>query len=321
MRVLITGGAGFIGANLARRLSASDAVDHLVVLDDLSSGSEANLDELDVEFIKGSILDRALLREAVAGVDAVVHLAANASVIASVQDPLTTHDVNTSGTVNVLEEVRRAGSAQVIFASSSAIYGEDPTERKHEALRPQPISPYAVSKLAAESYVSSYVRVYGISALSFRFFNVFGPLQPADHPYAAAIPAFVGKAIAGEPLTVFGSGEQTRDFVYVGEVAAIIEQAIRSRTSSAEPVNLAGGCGITINELIAAIEERLGHRVEVRHLPPRLGDIVHSVADVSTLRGLFPALPPVPLADGLDRTIEWFGGSVRAGAVARTALQ
>ena len=310
MRVLITGGAGFIGANLARRLSRSAAVDELVVLDDLSTGSQSNLAGVDLELLKGSILDRELLRRAVAGADVVVHLAANASVTASVEDPLSTHAVNVTGTLNVLEEVRRTGSAQLIFASSSAVYGEDPTEHKHEGLRPQPISPYAVSKLAAESYVSAYVRVYGITALTFRFFNVFGPLQPSDHPYAAAVPAFVSKALTGEPLTVFGDGEQTRDFVYVGEVAAVIEQAIHARTSSAEPVNLAGGRAITVNGLITAIETALGHPVDVVRLPRRPGDILHSVADVSRLRGFFPTYDATPLTEGLDATIEWFGGQV-----------
>ena len=305
MRVLVTGGAGFIGGNLARRLSAAAAVDHLVVLDDLSSGSLANLAGLDLEFVKGSILDRSLLREVVAGADVVVHLAAITSVTASVENPLATNEVNLTGTLNVLQEATRS-AAHLIFASSSAVYGDNPAPCKHEQLRPEPVSPYAVSKLAGECYVSAYVRVYGLKALSFRFFNVFGPLQPSDHPYAAAVPAFVGSALAGRPLSVFGSGEQTRDFVYVDTVAATIEQAITAGIQSAEPVNLAGGQGITINDLVAAIEQRLGPSIEVAHLPARPGDVLHSVADISRLRSWFPTVARVPLGVGLDRTIEWF---------------
>ena len=306
MRVLITGGAGFIGGNLARRLAASEAAYHLVVLDDLSSGSLANLAGLELEFVKGSILDRALLRELVAGADAVVHLAANASVAASVENPLATHEVNATGTLNVLAEAAAGGRPHVVFASSSAVYGDNPAQRKHEGLRPRPVSPYAVSKLAGESYVSAYARVFGLKTLSLRFFNVFGPLQPSDHPYAAAVPAFIGNALAGKPLPVFGSGEQTRDFVYVETVAATIEHAIAAGIGSVEPVNLAGGRAITINELIAAVEQRLGHPLEVLRLPARPGDPLHSLADVSRLRALFPALPEIELGEGLDRTIEWF---------------
>ena len=237
MRVLITGGAGFIGANLARELCA--AGDDVVVIDDLSTGNARNLDGLDVDLRVGTILDQDLLDSAATGVDAIVHLAAIPSVPLSVADPVASHHANITGTLMVLEAARRAGDAHVTVASSSAVYGSDPELPKHEGMRCLPVSPYGVGKLAAEAYAIAFTECYGLPTLALRFFNVFGPLQHAGHAYAAVIPAFVDAAIAGRPLPLEGDGSQTRDFVYVGTVVKVLATAARRRVVSPTPVNLA----------------------------------------------------------------------------------
>ena len=217
MRVAVTGGAGFIGANLCRRLLATDGVDSVAVLDDLSNGLRSNLDGLDVSFVEGTILDDAALDTAFAGADAVVHLAALGSVPRSVANPVASHAANATGTLMVLEAARRHGDLHTIVSSSSSVYGSNPTLPKHEGLATRPISPYGASKLAAEGYTLAWGATYGLPVLAFRFFNVFGPLQAAGHVYAAVIPAFVDAALAGQPVTVHGDGTQSRDFTYVDD--------------------------------------------------------------------------------------------------------
>ena len=303
MKIVVTGGAGFIGANLCRVL-VTRGVD-VIVVDDLSTGDRSNLDDLPVDLRVGSILDGDLLTQACAGADSVVHLAALASVPGSIKDPAGTHAVNATGTLRVLEAARRAG-AHVIVASSSAVYGDDPSPRKSEKLAVRPLSPYAVSKVATEAYATAWQHCYGLPTLAFRFFNVFGPLQPADHVYAAVVPAFVSAALAGRPLTVFGDGRQTRDFVYVGTVAGLLAEAALERRMHPSPVNLALGMQTTVLELIALLEAAVGHPLERRHEPPRAGDIRDSHADDALLRGLFPTLAPVSLPDGLAQTVGWF---------------
>ncbi|MGW5590375.1 NAD-dependent epimerase/dehydratase family protein [Streptomyces sp. NPDC003857] len=218
MKVVVTGGAGFIGANLCRELISRRSVGRVVALDDLSTGAAANLAGTGAELVEGSILDRDLLEDVVDGADAVVHLAARPSVPRSLADPFATHEVNATGTVRVLEACRRHHT-QLVAASSSSVYGSVTALPKHEGLPTRPLSPYAASKLATESYVLSYGHAFGLPALAFRFFNVYGPLQPAGHAYAAVVPSFVDAALRGRPLTVFGDGHQTRDFTYVGTVA------------------------------------------------------------------------------------------------------
>lgn len=304
MRVVVTGGAGFIGANTARVLSTTGV--QVVVVDDLSSGLRANLDGLDVTFHEGSVLDRGLLDVAFTGADAVIHLAAVPSVPRSVVDPMTSHHANATGTLEVLEAARRAGGPQVVLASSSAVYGANPELPKHEGLRPAPMSPYAVSKLATEAYAVAYSHCYGLEVLPLRFFNVFGPLQPAGHAYAAVVPAFVDAALAGRPVPLHGDGSQTRDFTSVGSVAGVLHRAVAERISSPEPVNLAFGSRTSLRELLGMIERLLGRSVEVERHPLRPGDVPHSQADSTRLRALFPDLEPVALTDGVRETIEWF---------------
>lgn len=309
MRVLITGGAGFIGANLARVLT--EAGNETVVLDDLSTGTTANLDGVGVEFHEGSVLDAELLDDTCRGADAVVHLAALASVPRSIADPMATHHANATGTLQVLEAVRRAGAPHVVVASSSSVYGANPTMPKQEDMRAEPMSPYAVSKLATEAYALAYHHAFGLDVLPLRFFNVFGPLQPAGHAYAAVVPAFVDAALARRPLPVHGDGTQTRDFTFVGTVARVIADALARRVTSSEPVNLAFGGRTSLNELIELLERQLGRTVDRQDLPPRAGDVPHSQADCTRLLALFPEVEPVPLEGGLRETVEWFESAPR----------
>jgi UDP-glucose 4-epimerase len=310
VRIVITGGAGFIGANLARALLEADSRHEVVVIDDLSTGFEANLEGVDVDLRVGSILDRAVLDAAIAGADAVVHLAARPSVPRSIIDPVASHAVNATGTVEVLEAVRRVAGdglmAHVVVASSSSVYGSNPALPKHEDLATRPVSPYAASKLATESYALAWGASYGMDVLAFRFFNVFGPLQAAGHAYAAVVPTFIDAALAGRPLPVHGDGTQSRDFTYVGSVCRVIVEALARQVSSREPVNLAFGSRVTLLELIEVLEAELGHPVEREHLPVRAGDVPHSQADSGRLRALFPDLDPVPLVDGVRATVDWF---------------
>ena len=303
MRVLVTGGAGFIGANLCRTLLATGAVE-VIVLDDLSTGSLDNLDGCDVEVRVGSVLDADAVGRACTGVQAIVHLGALGSVPRSVADPTTSFAVNATGTVNVLEAARRA-SAHVLFASSSSVYGSNPALPKHEDLAPRPMSPYAASKLAAESTVLAYSSSYALPVLAFRFFNVYGPLQRAGHAYAAAIPAFVHAALRGEPVTVFGDGSQSRDFTFVDTVCEVLTDAVIRRVTSAEPVNLAFGSRIRLNDIIDRLSQVLGSSLNVRYAAPRVGDVLHSSADDTRVRALFPAVRPVALDVGLAATVEW----------------
>lgn len=304
VKVVVTGGAGFIGANLCRVLARSGM--DVAVLDDLSTGARSNLDGVDATLVEGSILDRDVLDEVVSGASSIVHLAAVPSVPRSIADPVTSHAVNASGTVEVLEAARRAGGVHVVLASSSSVYGRNPELPKHEGLRCEPMSPYAASKLAAESYAVTYATSFGLDVLPFRFFNVFGPLQAAGHAYAAVIPAFVDAALAGRPLPVHGDGTQSRDFTYVESVTNVLSEAVLRRVSSAGPVNLAFGSRTTLLDAIALLGGILGRRLDVEHLPPRPGDVPHSQADGTRLHATFPDLSPVPLRTGLGRTVAWF---------------
>jgi UDP-glucose 4-epimerase len=306
MDVLVTGGAGFIGANLCRRLTEMDEIGRVVVLDDLSTGFRSNLDGVAVELVEGTFLDPATLDRCARGCGAIVHLGARPSVPRSIADPVASHAANATGTVQVLEAARRADGAHVVVASSSSVYGSNPTLPKHEDLATRPLSPYAASKLAAESYALAYASSYGLPTLAFRFFNVFGPLQAAGHAYAAVVPAFLSAALAGDPLVVHGDGRQSRDFTFVDTVTAVLADAVVRTVTSACPVNLAFGTRTTLLELIGEIETALGHAVEVEHVERRAGDVDHSQASNERLRELFPDILPTSLGDGLAATIDWF---------------
>lgn len=305
MNVAVTGGAGFIGSNLCRALLASGTAERVSVIDDLSNGSPANLDGIDVTFVEGSILDDDALDAAFDGADAVVHLAALGSVPRSVAEPLASHHANATGTLMVLEAARRHGGLHTVVASSSSVYGSNPTLPKHEDLATRPMSPYGGSKLATEGYALAWGATYDLPVLAFRFFNVFGPHQPAGHVYAAVIPAFVDAALRGVPVTVHGDGTQSRDFTYVDTVTATITDALRRKVTSHDPVNLAFGTRISLLDALAELEQILGRPVARDHIANRAGDIPHSQADNTRLRALFPDIVPVPFPKGLAATADW----------------
>ena len=304
MRVLVTGGAGFIGSNLCRRLVAEPDIE-VVAVDDLSTGSATNLDGADVDLREGSVLDADLVEQALAGADGVVHLAARPSVPRSVADPVGAHEVNAAGTVVLLEALRRRGGVPVVLASSSSVYGDNPELPKHPGLAPMPASPYAASKLAAEAYALAYQRTYGLPVLALRFFNVYGPRQPAEGGYAAVVPAFVDAALHDRPLTIHGDGTQSRDFTFVDTVTEILVDAVRRRVTDPVAVDLAFGTRTDLLTVVAMLEDVVGHPLAVTHAEPRPGDVAHSQADPTRLLERFPEVSPVGLQDGLRTTVAW----------------
>lgn len=306
MKVVVTGGAGFIGANLCKRLLSDPVITEVVAFDDLSTGFRSNLDEVDARLEEGSILDPYHLARALEGAASVVHLAARPSVPRSVIDPMASHVANATGTMNVLEAARNHGDVQVIVASSSSVYGSNPTLPKHEELATRPLSPYGASKLATEAYTVAYGSTYGMKTLAFRFFNVFGPLQAAGHAYAAVVPAFIDAALKGHPLEIHGDGTQSRDFTYVGTVAETIATAVTEQISSNGPVNLAFGTRTSLLDLISMLEDQLGTTVERNHVAVRSGDVPHSQAANERLLALIPGIAAVSLEEGLRETITWF---------------
>ncbi|MGC4834295.1 NAD-dependent epimerase/dehydratase family protein [Micromonospora vinacea] len=310
---MVTGGAGFIGSNLVRALVDTPQVDEVVAVDDLSTGSLDNLLDVPVRLVAGTILDPEVLDDALSGAASVVHLGALGSVPRSIDDPLRSHHANATGTLTVLEAVRRHQVPQVLLASSSSVYGANPVLPRQEGLRPMPVSPYAVSKLATEAYAIAYASCFGMKVLPFRFFNVYGPRQAADHAYAAVVPRFVRAALDGSPLQVHGDGTQTRDFTYVGSVTSVIVDAILRGVSSPDVVNLAFGARISLLELIGELESVLGRRLEVVCGPSRAGDVHDSQADSSRLQELFPEFRRFPLRVGLEATVSWMSGRVPAG--------
>lgn len=302
MKVVVTGGAGFIGANLSAELVRRGH--HVVVLDDLSTSAESTVDALDVELMVGSVLDPDAVAAACHGAASIVHLAAVPSVARSLKAPRRSHDVNVTGTLAVLDAARDVG-AHLVVASSSSVYGRNPTQPRSEDLAPAPASPYAASKLAAETYALAYQESFGLRCLAVRFFNVFGPLQRYDHAYAAVLPAFIHAGLTGEPLTIHGDGEQSRDFTFVDTVVEILADSVDRAVTSRDPVNVAFGTRTTVNEAADMVSELLRRPLPVVHLPERPGDVRHATADSGKLRTLFPGVRPVPLRTGLSRTIAW----------------
>lgn len=308
MRVLITGGAGFIGSNLCRALSSAVGIHETLVLDDMSTGSRSNLTDLPVTVIKGSILDADLMGDAIQGINSVVHLAARPSVPRSLEDPRASHDANATGTLNVLEAARQAG-AHVVVASSSSVYGSNPQLPKVETMATRPLSPYAASKLATESYALAWGSSFSMSTLAFRFFNVYGPMQSASHAYAAVVPSFLDRILRGEPLKVYGDGEQTRDFTFVQTICSVIVEAVTTERSHGTPVNLALGTRTSVNHLIEIMKDVTGLDADVEYLEPRKAEVPHSSADPTLLKSLFPEVQAVSLREGIAATYQWMAGN------------
>ena len=306
MKVLVTGGAGFIGSNLVRALL--DRGDDVRVLDNFSTGSRRNLQVLehDVEVVEGELRSYERVHNAVRGTEIVFHLGALGSVPRSVQDPLTSSAVNIEGTLNVQLAARDEGVRRVIFASSSSIYGNQPELPLRETMAPDPISPYGVAKLAAERYCVSFSRVYhSFETVVLRYFNVFGPMQDPTSQYAAVVPRFITAVAAGEPVTIFDDGDQSRDFTYVDNVVAANLLAADAEGASGRIFNISAGAPTTVNELADTIARLLGKPVERTYLPPRPGDLRNSWADVTEARELLGYEPQVGLEEGLRRTAEY----------------
>jgi len=306
--ILVTGGAGFIGSHLVDRLLKDGF--NITVLDDLSTGKLDNLashkDKENFHFIRGDIRDSDLVKRALKDVDAVFHAAALVSVSRSVEDPILTNEVNVTGTLNLLKACLDSNIKRFIFSSSTAIYGDTKTLPISEDIVPQPISPYAVSKLAAENYTQVFYEVYGLETVCLRYFNVYGPRQEYG-PYSGVITIFINRLKHGEPPIVYGDGEQTRDFVEVQDVVEANMLALRKRDAVGQIFNIATGLPTTVNRLAELLQEIVG-RTELKpvHAKPRLGDIRYNHADIGKARKILGYEPKVSLKAGLTRLVEWW---------------
>ena len=300
MRVLITGGAGFIGSHIAEYFNGKAEIR---VLDNLRSGYRKNLDGIDAEFLEGDIRDRKTVAEAIRGVDYVFHLAAMVSVPESMFKIQECVDINVNGLLVVLEEAEKAGVKKLCFSTSAAIYGDNPVVPKIETMIPEPKSPYAITKLDGEYYCGMFTREGRLKTACLRYFNVFGPRQDPKSAYAAAIPIFTAKAVANEDITIFGDGEQTRDFIYVKDiVSANVFMAMHDFTGV---YNIAYGKRITINDLVKQIVDVTGSKSRVLHLAERPGDVKHSMAGVDKLKST-GFKPEYTFEIGMEKTIRFF---------------
>jgi UDP-glucose 4-epimerase len=315
---LVTGGAGFIGSHICEALVARG--DGVRVLDDLSSGRLENLPGggAPVELVRGSLGDPSACRKAVAGVAGIFHEAAQVSVPRSIEDPLASYETNVRGTHLLLEAARAAGVRRVVYAASSAAYGDSPTLPKVETLLPQPLSPYASGKLAGEHLLRAYASCYGMRTVSLRYFNVFGPRQADDSPYTGVIALFVRALLRGEAPLIHGDGLQSRDFTYVSNVVdANLAAMERELDEPGAVINVGSGSRITLVELYAALSEELGVRIAARHAPPRAGDVRESLASVEKARALLGYEPRIGWREGLKRTVAWYRARIAAPGQAR----
>jgi nucleoside-diphosphate-sugar epimerase len=304
---LVTGGAGFIGSNLVHVLCARG--ERVRVLDNFATGREENLRgvEARIDLHRGSITDPQAVAAAMQGVDYVLHQAALPSVQRSVEDPIETNTVDVSGTVNVLDAARRAGVKRVVYAASSSAYGETPTLPKAETMIPDPLSPYAVAKLAGEHYCRVFFLNYGLETVALRYFNVFGPRQDPKSQYAAVIPNFVTAALRGTQPLIYGDGEQSRDFCFIENVVeANLLACTAPKEAAGQVFNVACGERTTLLDVITALSEIVGRRIEPRHAEARTGDIRHSLADISRAKRLLGYSGRVGFAEGLRRTVAWY---------------
>ncbi|MDR3460021.1 MAG: NAD-dependent epimerase/dehydratase family protein [Verrucomicrobiae bacterium] len=307
MKILVTGGAGFIGSHIVEHFQCNGEVR---VLDNLRSGFRQNLAGLEHEFIEASILDREAVRRAMLGVDYVFHLAATTSVPESLAKPAECENININGTRVVLEEAARAGVKKLVFSSTAAIYGDNPVVPKVETMTPEPKTPYATTKLEGERLCCRFAERGDLPTVCLRYFNVFGPRQDPGSDYAAVIPVFLRRALNHEPITIYGDGEQTRDFIYVQSVAAA-NAHFATPSSVGGVFNVAGGERMTINDLAATICDQTGSRSKLVHLPDRAGDVKHSMASIKRLEST-GFVPRGGLAEGLKATADFYTDKIAA---------
>ena len=305
MRYIVTGGAGFIGSNLADALSRQNEV---IIIDNLATGRRANIDHLidcsRVTFIEGSVNNLDLLKETFPGTDGIFHQAAIPSVPRSMKDPLSSNEANVTGTLNVLVAAKDCGVPAVVAASSSSVYGDTPSLPKHEGMVLNPLSPYAVTKLANEHYGRVFSDLFGIRTTFLRYFNVYGPRQDPKSEYAAVIPKFITRLLSGKPPIIYGDGEQTRDFTFVADV---VQANVRAMQSDARGVfNIAYGHRISLNDLASHLMDIIGARCKPIYEAPRAGDVRDSLADITRARATFRYDPQYPIEEGLKQTVEWF---------------
>jgi len=301
---LVTGGAGFIGSHLVRRLVAEGVA--VRVVDNLSTGQSARLEDLrgSIEFIEGDLADDRVSDEVVEGVDYVFHQAAVPSVQRSVRDPIATNRANVTATLNLLESCRRAEVRRFVYAASSSAYGDTEILPKTETMSPNPLSPYALQKLVGEHYCKLYYYLYGLETVSLRYFNVFGPNQDPHSEYSAVIPKFISALLATEPITVYGDGEQSRDFTYVDNVVEANLVAIRASDAPGKVFNIGCGERISLNTLIHLLKRILGAEATVNYSDPKPGDVRHSLADITLASCILGYSPKIMVEEGLGRTVE-----------------
>jgi len=303
---LVTGGAGFIGSNLVDELLRRG---HRVrVLDNLSTGRPENLAAVRerIDFFNADICNLETIRPCFAGVDYVLHLAALPSVPRSVADPISANRVNIEGTLNVLLAAREAGVKRVVFAASSAAYGDNPILPRVESHEPRPMSPYALTKVAGEYYCQIFTRLYGVEAVALRYFNIFGPRQNPHSQYSGVLSKFIAAYIEGTTPTIFGDGEQSRDFTYIDNVVDATLRACIAPDAPGKVINVGVGGRFTLNQTIALLDQIFGKQVTPRYDPPRSGDVLHSQADISLARQVLGYEPKVPYEQGLKKTVEWY---------------
>jgi len=312
-RYLVTGGAGFIGSNMVEALVKQGAA--VRVADNFSTGRRENLAGVvdQIELLEGDLAELDFARYAVREADYVLHQAAIPSVPRSVADPIATNQAGVVATLNLLVAAKEAGVKRLVFASSSSVYGESVGAAKHEDLRPAPLSPYAVSKLAAEQYCMSFYTVYGFEAVALRYFNVFGPRQDPASQYSAVIPKFITALLKGGSPTIYGNGEQTRDFTFVGNVIAANLHALTAPDAPGQCFNIAMGQATSLNQLVDMLNELIGTNIQPAYAPPRKGDIKHSTAEVAKIREVLGFKSEISLIEGLRETAEWYRRETRQG--------
>jgi UDP-glucose 4-epimerase len=304
---LVTGGAGFIGSHIARALVEQGA--RVRIIDNLSTGYEANLNEIggDIDFLKASITDADALKRALEEVELVFHEAAIPSVPKSVKQPGETHDASVNGTFALLLAARDSGVRRLVYAASSSVYGDQRESPKHESMRPDPLSPYAVAKLVGEYYCQVFTRTYGLETVSLRYFNVFGPRQDPSSPYSGVISRFIFALESGERPVIYGDGEQTRDFTYVANVVEANLRAAEASGASGKVFNIANGKSVSINEVLEVLKRLTGHtNISAEYSEPRVGDVKDSLADLSAAKSVLGYRPSVGLEEGLRLTLDWW---------------